>query len=175
MTSAPEPWLRGPVEGISPSLQPVAHAFVMALEDASAAAAGLSSDQLWLRPGEAASAGFHLIHLAGSTDRLLTYARGEGLSDAQRTALAAEQALAEPHPSLEALLAGWQSVIQSALTQLAATPEPSLAEPRFVGRARLPSTVLGLLFHAAEHAQRHTGQLVTTAKIVRSLRAGTGG
>jgi len=77
--------------------------------------------------------------------------------------------------SLEALLAGWQSVIQRALTQLAATPESSLAEPRFVGRARLPSTVLGLLFHAAEHAQRHTGQLVTTAKIVRSLRAGTGG
>jgi hypothetical protein len=38
-----------------------------------------------------------------------------------------------------------------------------------VGRARLPSTVFGLLFHVAEHTQRHAGQAITTAKIVRGL------
>lgn len=174
MTIEPEPWLRGPIAGIAPVLQPVAHAFVMALEDASLAASSLSSDELWQRPGGVASAGFHLMHLSGSTDRLLTYARGEMLSAAQREALMAEQAATEPLPSLDALLTGWGAAVQKALAQLAATPESTLAEPRFVGRARLPSSVLGLLFHAAEHASRHTGQIVTTAKIVRGLSIQTG-
>jgi GNAT superfamily N-acetyltransferase/uncharacterized damage-inducible protein DinB len=163
----PEPWLRGPVPGIPLLLQPAAHAFVMSCEDASKAVSTLSPDQLWIRPGGAASAGFHLLHLAGSTDRLLTYARGEGLSDEQRRALAAEPLLPAQLPSAEALLKTWDDTVQRALAQLAATSESILGEPRFVGRARLPSTVLGLLFHAAEHAQRHTGQLITTAKIVR--------
>ena len=147
----------------------------MALEDGSAAASSLSSEQLWLRPGGAASAGFHLMHLAGSTDRLLTYARGEALSDAQRRILDAQQEIALPPPQLDALVGNWRAAVENALNQLAATPESTLVEPRFVGRARLPSTVLGLLFHAAEHAQRHTGQLVTTAKIIRGLPAQAGG
>ena len=169
MSAEPEPWLRGPLAGIPPLLQPAAHAFVMALEDTTAAASGLSGEQLWLRPGGAASAGFHLAHLAGSTDRLLTYARGESLSEAQRHALAAEQAPGVSLPTLEALLENWAATTRRALAQLSGTPESLLGEPRFVGRARLPSTVLGLLFHAAEHAQRHTGQLVTTVKVVRGL------
>jgi uncharacterized damage-inducible protein DinB len=147
-------------------LQPVAHAFVMSREDASRAVSTLSFDELWTRPAGAAPAGFHLLHLAGSTDRLLTYARGEGLSEAQRRVLAAETALPAPGPSAEALLESWQATVERALVQLAATPEAILGEARVVGRARLPSSVLGLLFHAAEHAQRHTGQLITTAKIV---------
>jgi GNAT superfamily N-acetyltransferase/uncharacterized damage-inducible protein DinB len=163
----PEPWLRGPIPGIPSLLQPVAHAFVMSSEDTSNAVSTLSPEQLWIRPGGAASAGFHLLHLAGSTDRLLTYARGDGLSDAQRRMLTAEPVLPAPPPSVETLLEAWHATVQRALAQLAATSESILGEPRFVGRARLPSTVLGLLFHAAEHAQRHTGQLITTAKIVR--------
>jgi hypothetical protein len=167
-----EPWLRGPLPGLSPFLQPAAHAFVMALEDAEAAAAGLSDAQLWLKPGGAASAGFHLMHLAGSTDRLLTYARGERLSETQRAALAAEGATEEPRPSLSTLLEGWRNAVAHALRQLEATPESTLGEARFVGRARLPTTVLGLLVHAAEHASRHVGQLVTTVKIVKGLDLG---
>ena len=86
--SQPEFWMRGiTVEGIAPALQPVAHALLQALEDLEDAASGLSSDALWARPGGAASAGFHLRHLAGSLDRLTTYARGEALSDAQLAAL----------------------------------------------------------------------------------------
>jgi len=165
--SQPEPWLRGPVPGIPALLQPVAHAFLLAREDAEAAVSDLTVDQLWLEPGGAASAGFHLVHLAGSTDRLLTYARDEALSASQRAALAGERAMTAPYPPVGELLTGWRTTVEGALRQLATTPEATLTNDRLVGRAQLPSTVLGLLFHAAEHAQRHVGQLVTTAKIIR--------
>jgi hypothetical protein len=65
------------------------------------------------------------------------------------------------------LVAEFDAGVDRALTQLRVTDASSLLEPRGVGRAQLPSTVLGLLFHAAEHTQRHVGQLITTAKIVR--------
>jgi len=165
--SQPEPWLRGPVPGIPALLQPVAHAFLLALEDVETAVSDLTVDQLWLEPGGAASAGFHLVHLAGSTDRLLTYARDEALSASQRAALAGERAMTAPYPPVGELLTGWRTTVEGALRQLATTPEATLTNARLVGRAQLPSTVLGLLFHAAEHAQRHVGQLVTTAKIIR--------
>jgi hypothetical protein len=104
--------------------------------------------------------------MAGSIDRLLAYARGEGLTLEQRAA-----ARAEPEDSsadAAALVAGVRSAVQKALAQIRATPRESLLEPRPVGRAALPSTVLGLLFHLAEHAQRHVGQAIATAKVVRS-------
>jgi hypothetical protein len=170
MTVKPEPWLRGPIPGIPPLLQPAAHAFQMALEDSTAAALPLTNDELWVKPGGAASAGFHLMHLSGSTDRLLTYARGEALSVAQRRALADEQADLPERPPLDTLIDRWRATVEAALAQLGGTPESILQEPRAVGRAGLPSTVLGLLFHAAEHAHRHTGQLVTTAKVVKGCR-----
>jgi uncharacterized damage-inducible protein DinB len=167
MTTTPEPWLRGPVPGVPPLLQPAAHAFLMAREDVEQAMDGLTADQLWARPGGVASLGFHLAHLSGSTDRLLTYARGETLSDQQKAALARESTIAEERPALGQLIDDWRDAIASALAQLASTPDAALTEPRGVGRAQFPSTVLGLLFHAAEHAARHTGQIVTTAKLVR--------
>jgi uncharacterized damage-inducible protein DinB len=148
------------------ALQPVAHSLLQVREELAPLAA-LGERELWLRPGGAAAVGFHLLHLAGSTDRLFTYARGEELSAAQRAALAAERE--PPAEPAAALLARVEAAIEAALAQLRATDPATLAEPRAVGRARLPSTVGGLLFHAAEHAQRHAGQAVTTAKIVRGL------
>ncbi|MGE0360312.1 MAG: DinB family protein [Vicinamibacterales bacterium] len=168
----PEPWLRGPIAGVPAVLQPAAHALVMALEDCERAASGLTVEELWASPGGAAPVGFHLRHLVGSTDRLLTYARGASLDAAQRAALAAEAAPGEPRPTAAQLVAAWRAAVDAALAQLRATPEASLGDAREVGRAKLPSTVLGLLFHAAEHASRHTGQVVTTAKIVRFDRQG---
>ncbi len=165
----PEPWLRGPLPGILSLLQPAAHAFVMAIEDCEAAVAGLTIAQIWREPGGAAAVGFHLAHLVGSTDRLLTYARGEALTSAQKAALVVEKAPGDPRPGAEQLLREWRAMVERALAQLASTPEATLLDPRGVGRLQLPSTVLGLLFHAAEHASRHTGQVVTTAKIVRAL------
>ena len=169
----PEPWLRGPVQGVPALLQPAAHAFIMALEDVERAAAGLDADQLWAEPGGAASVGFHIAHLSGATDRLMTYARGERLNDAQKRKLALERPDPDARPTLEALLADWSATVADTLRQLREIPEDALLTPRFVGRAQLPSTVLGLVFHAAEHASRHTGQVVTTSKIVRGLRSVT--
>src|SRR5262245_8564141 len=86
----PEVWLRGPIAGMPDLLMPAAHAFVQAGEEVADVAAGLTADELWQRPGGAASPGFHLKHLVGATDRLLTYARGESLSPAQIAFLKAE-------------------------------------------------------------------------------------
>ncbi len=168
-TSLPEPWLRGPLPGIPSLLQPVAHALVMAREDVEAAMAGLSDAQVWTAPPGAAPLGFHVAHLTGSTDRLLTYARGNRLDETQKAALGRERTIATERPPADALLAAWQHTVERALAQLAATPESTLGDARAVGRAQLPSTVFGLLFHAAEHASRHTGQIVTTSRLVRAI------
>jgi uncharacterized damage-inducible protein DinB len=159
-----EAWLRGPVEGIDPWLMPAAHALLHAREDLAKAAAGLTTAEIHATPGGAASVGFHLRHAAFATDRLLTYARGEALNESQRVAAASER---EPRGEPEALLAQAQAAIDAALDRLRATPAAALLEPRAVGRAGLPSTVLGLIFHAAEHAARHAGQAITTAKLLR--------
>jgi hypothetical protein len=167
MAKQPEAWLRGPLPGISPWLMPAAHALVQAGEDAERAARTLTPDELWQRPGGAAAAGFHLRHIVGVLDRLFTYARGEMLSEAQLEAIKHEGDPGEPPADAAALLAGVREAIARALELFRNTPEATLLEPREVGRARLPSTVLGLYSHAAEHAQRHAGQLITTAKVVR--------
>src|SRR5262245_23996312 len=163
--SQPEPWLRGPVPDIPALLQPAAHAFLLALEDVERAVSGLTVDQFWLEPGGAASIGFHLMHLSGSTDRLLTYARGETLNDQQKAAARAEKA--PPQVDAGALMADLRRTLEAALAQIRATPASSLLDSRAVGRAGIPTTVMGLIFHAAEHSQRHAGQVVTTAKVVR--------
>jgi hypothetical protein len=167
MDSQPEVWLRGPVPGIPGELLPAAHAFLQTMEDVERVAGDLTIDQLWLTPGGAASVGYHIIHLTGSTDRLLTYARGERLSPDQKAALSAEQS--PSRVAARELIAELRATIDGALAQLRRQPVASLSEPRTVGRAALPTTIIGLLFHAAEHSQRHAGQIVTTAKIVRGL------
>ena len=168
MSTQPEAWLRGPVEGILDELQPSAHAFIAAREHVVEAVAGLTPAQLWARPGGAASVGFHLMHLTGSTDRLLTYARGKMLDDRQKAAMEAEKHPSEPRPTAQDLVKLWEAAVERALRQLGETKAADLGIVRAVGRAQLPSTVRGLLFHAAEHAARHVGQIVTTAKIVRN-------
>ncbi len=163
----PEAWLRGPVPGVPALLQPVAHGLIQCREEVTARVAGLTVDQIWARPFGGASIGFHVRHAAGSIDRLFTYARGEQLSAAQLATLDGEA-----HPDLaadvdQALVAFFNETVERAFEQLRTTSEATLLEARAVGRKQLPSTVLGLLFHAAEHTQRHVGQLVTTAKAFR--------
>jgi hypothetical protein len=166
----PEVWLRGPVAGISAALQPAAHALLQVREEVARVAGNATVEELWTAPGGAASAGFHLRHLAGSLDRLYTYARGQPLSDVQHATLAAEQEPGDPPATGAELVRLVERAIDDALLQLRETPDVVLGEARAVGRRRLPSTTLGLLFHGAEHAQRHAGQLVTTLRIVRGLR-----
>ncbi len=159
----PEAWLRGPIEGIDPYLMPAAHALLQAREDLTTVARSLPPDLLWARPGGSASVGFHVRHAAGALERLFAYARGEQLNPSQLAAVKSEK---EEAPGLDgaALIAELNRSINAAILQLKATKRDDLLEPREVGRAKLPSTVLGLLFHAAEHAQRHAGQAITAAK-----------
>jgi uncharacterized damage-inducible protein DinB len=162
----PEAWLRGPIAGIDPLLMPAAHALVQVREEAERIVQGLSPDELNARPGGAAAVAFHLRHIAGSIDRLATYARGAALSEDQRAAAAEEAAVGDADPA--SLVSGVSRAVEAALQQMRDTPRGSLTEARAVGRAGLPSTVIGLLFHLAEHAQRHAGQAVTTAKFART-------
>jgi hypothetical protein len=163
----PEAWLSGPVPGVDRALMPAAHALIQARLDLTAAAEDASAAELWERPGGAAPAGFHLRHLAGSLDRLMTYARGEPLSESQRTALAAESATGATASELIAMACG---AIDTALEQIRATPTATIFDARAVGRAALPATVIGLISHAGEHTARHVGQLITTLKVVRGTR-----
>jgi hypothetical protein len=167
--SQPEFWLRGPVEGVDRILMPAAHALLQTVEDAERAVAGLTLDDVWSSPGGATPIGFHLMHLSGATDRLLTYARGERLDDAQKAALRAESE--PPRVDAGSLLGQLRTTFEAALAQIRTTPVATLEDVRTVGRAALPTNVLGLLFHAAEHSQRHAGQIVTTARIVRGSSA----
>jgi uncharacterized damage-inducible protein DinB len=169
----PEAWLRGPVPGVSSWLQPVAHAFLQVVEDVDGALADLSDDEIRATPGGAASVAFHCHHLAGSIDRLLAYARGEKLTAAHIEAMKSERDAAASLGRAE-LLERVRTAVEGALRQVRETPDESLAQARAVGRAGLPSTALGLFFHAAEHATRHAGQAITTAKIVRGLRKDCG-
>lgn len=168
--SALEAWLRGPVPDVPPLLQPVAHALVQAREDVDGIVTGFPTARLWDRPAGMASVGFHLQHLTGVLDRLLTYARGEPLSAAQRAALDAE---GRPDDALTAaaLAEAVRQQVDRALGQLRTTDPATLLEPRGVGRRQVPSTVLGLLVHAAEHTQRHVGQLLVTARVVAERTA----
>lgn len=164
-----EPWLRGPVPGLAPVFQPIAHALMQAREDIGAALDGFPDDRLVARPAGVASVGFHLRHIAGVLDRMATYARGTALSLAQFAALDAERG--SETDTVASLVAGVDAAVEAFLAQVRATPEATVFEARGVGREALPSTVLGLIVHAAEHTQRHVGQLIVTARIVRGLGA----
>ncbi|HEX6573509.1 MAG TPA: DinB family protein [Gemmatimonadaceae bacterium] len=167
MTAKPEAWQRGPVEGVPALLQPVAHALLNAQEQVEEAIRDLTPQQLATRPNGAASIEYHVRHAIGSLDRLFTYARGESLTDDQRAYLKAEVSPLEGGISPGDLFTMLQRGISKAIEQLRHTDESALTEPREIGRAKLPSTAIGLLFHGGEHTARHAGQVVTTAKIVR--------
>lgn len=148
----PEAWLRGPLPDVDPYLMPAAHALVQSGEDLAGAVAGLDAQQLWARPGGAASVGFHLRHIPGALDRLLTYARGEALTDAQRAAAKAE---AGTEGDVATLLAGARRGIEQALARIRSTPRASRSDSRGASdhgaRADLPRRRA----HPAAHRPGH--------------------
>ena len=166
-----EVWQRGPVGGVPPLLQPVAHALLQAIEDAELYMEDFPAELLWERPANVASVGFHLLHIRGVVDRLFTYARGESLSPEQMKELSAEKEMPVEAVEPARLVHAFDQQVEKALEQLKNTPESILTEARTIGRKQIPTTVSGLLFHAAEHVQRHIGQLLVTARL---LQAGTG-
>ncbi|MEI9945034.1 MAG: DinB family protein [Chitinophagaceae bacterium] len=161
----PEYWLRGPVENITPLLQPVAHALLQARDEVQNALQDFPNEKLWIKQADLASVGFHLQHLTGVLDRLFTYARGEQLHNIQLQYLAAE-GKENTLISTDHLINAFAGQVDKTLEQLHETNPSTLTEIRGVGKKQIPSTVTGLLFHAAEHTMRHTGQLLVTVKWV---------
>ena len=166
--SKTEWWQRGPVDGVPAMLQPVAHIVLQIGESVHELVEPLTESQWNARPSNVASIAFHVRHIIGVLDRLFTYARGESLSEAQFVALRAEGAPLSAD-DVPRLLAQLDAAIAAAIAELKATDQASLGDFRAVGRAQLPSTVIGCLVHGAEHGMRHVGQLSVTARIVRDV------
>jgi len=162
----PEVWLRGPVEGIPALLQPAAHALLQAGEDMHTHADNFPKELLWQEPTGRASVGFHLQHLTGVLDRMLTYARKENLSDLQFDHLK-EEGVENSNISTLQLMQDFDSKVSEAMEYFKTVDIDTLTEERSVGRKKIPSTHLGLLFHAAEHSQRHIGQMLVTISILK--------
>lgn len=164
--AATEWWQRGPVDGVPAMLQPVAHIILQVGESVHELVEPLSEREWNARPANVAPVAFHVRHIIGVIDRLFTYARGEALTDAQFMALRAEAApMAKayvPH-----LLDELDERVTAAVAELRTIDPAILGDYRGIGRAQLPSTVIGCLVHGAEHAMRHVGQLSVTARIVR--------
>jgi hypothetical protein len=162
-------WQRGPIDGVSEVLQPVAHILLQVRESVGEMVLGLTEAEWNARPSGVASAAFHVRHIAGVIDRLFTYARGEPLSDAQRAALARERDPAITLAEVPVVLADLDARVDAAVEELKTLDSATLGAWRGVGRAQLPSTKIGCLVHGAEHAMRHVGALSVTVRIARFL------
>jgi len=165
-----EPWLRGTYADVPAAGRAVLHALDLALDDLTKWADGLTDAEVHAQPLGLPSIAFHLRHLARSTDRILTYAEGEQLSPEQLTALRSEQGSEGEQESLAELLAEVEVSFSDAGDRIRVLATANLDTPRFVGRKQLPTSIGGAMIHVADHTQRHVGQIVTTAKILKALR-----
>ena len=152
--------------GVNLLTAPILYSFQQAREDLAHYTEGLTTTEIWATPYGFGSLGFHIRHIAGSTERLMTYLEGRELSEAQMAALRAEK---EPGASREELLGQLDSAFRSAETVVRAIDPAVLTQAREIGRKRLPTTVIGLLTHIAEHTQRHVGQAISAAKLARTV------
>jgi len=165
MNNKTEAWLRGPIDGVPPVLQPVAHALLQANDEIYTILMDFPQNKLWEQPAGVASVAFHLQHIPGVLDRLFSYSKGLPITNAQLKYLS-EEGLEDPLIKKDTLIANLSEKIRESVEYLKIVDPEKVQEVRTVGRKKLPSTVLGLLFHAAEHSMRHTGQLIVTARIL---------
>jgi uncharacterized damage-inducible protein DinB len=145
----------------------VLHALDLALDDLTKWTEGLTDAEVHAEPLGLTSVAFHLRHIARSTDRLLSYAEGKQLSAEQLAALKAERAGEE---TLAELLAEVEASFSNAVERVCVLATANFDTQRGVGRKQLPTSIGGALIHVADHTQRHMGQVVTTAKVLRALR-----
>lgn len=163
----PEVWQRGPLPGIPGLLQPVAHALLQAQEEINEMMKDFDEKLLWKRVSGLASVAFHLQHIPGVQNRLFAYAKGEVLTEEQLAYLK-EEGRENNALSVSLLLENFNRQTDSSVEYLKQTDITTLTDIRTVGRKKIPSTVIGLLFHAAEHTMRHTGQLLVTVKVLNA-------
>ena len=83
------------------------------------------------------------------------------------TAIRQEDAPLAP-ADVPAVLNALNARIVAAIGELRTIDASTLGDFRGVGRAQLPSTVIGCLAHGAEHSMRHVGQLSVTSRIVKA-------
>jgi hypothetical protein len=162
----PEVWLRGSIKNIPALLQPVAHALMQARNELNELMTDFPDDMLWSKVAGLASPGFHLQHLTGVLDRLFTYAIGSMLSEEQLNYLNLEGKPTTKIYTTVGLVNDFNVRVDLAIQQLSDTNESTLTDHRDVGRGKLPSTVIGLYVHSAEHTMRHLGQLIVTVKVL---------
>jgi uncharacterized damage-inducible protein DinB len=159
----PEPWLRGTLSELDPVIRAVIHALELAREDLWKWCYPLSIEELNERRVDLAPVAFHLRHIAGSLDRLLTYAEGRELSEEQWRARRTEL---EGASRKEELFAELSAALEHSESRVRAIHSSDFVLVRKVGQKQLPTSVGGLLVHIADHTQRHVGQAITTAKIM---------
>jgi len=162
----PEVWLRGALPDIPKLLQPAAHALLQSKEEVFKYTRDFPHALLWEKPAGRASVGFHLQHITGVLDRMLTYAEEKPLSKKQFEYLRNE-GVENPEVKMDDLTHAFSEKVAQALDIFKNTPETILTEQRGVGRKQLPSSVIGLYFHAAEHSQRHIGQMLVTISVLK--------
>jgi uncharacterized damage-inducible protein DinB len=165
-----EVWQRGAIPNVSPLLQPVAHALLQVGEEAHRIMQEFPDELLWTRPGNVAPPAFHLQHIRGVIDRLFTYARKEQLTKEQMDALLIEGKEEKNSLSAKELIEELDKQIDDAIKELINVKEDTLTEARGVGRKQIPTTLIGLYFHAAEHSMRHIGQLLVTVRILKAAQ-----
>jgi hypothetical protein len=159
-----EPWLRGPIPDVHYIAGALFNSFTHAREDLTRWTEGLTDAQVWEQRGDVAPVGFHIRHIGGSVDRLVTYALGGQLSVAQFSELGREK---EPGETLAGLMAALDASFEKAEAAVRKIDPANFAQPVAIGRSRLMTTVGGLLIHIAEHTQRHVGAAIVTAKMLR--------
>ena len=166
-THLPEPWLRGTLSEVPAVQRAVIHALQAAEEDLEKWCGGLTDEELYARPAGLPPVAFHIHHIAGSLDRLLTYAEGGDLSPAQLAEMKAEGTAGD---TVRHALRKTEHALQAASDRVRQLTPAELEQPRGVGRKQLPTSVGGLLVHVADHTQRHVGQAITTAKLLVANR-----
>jgi uncharacterized damage-inducible protein DinB len=165
-----EPWLRGTHTDVPAAARAVLHALELSLDDLTKWTAGLTDAEVHSQPLGLTSIAFHLRHIARSTDRILTYAEGGQLSPQQLAAFRTELGEEGKQETLAELLAAIEVSFSDAADRVRVLATADLNTPRFVGRKQLPTSIGGAMIHVADHTQRHTGQVVITAKLVKALR-----
>ena len=166
-----EPWLSGTHTETPAVGRAVLHALDLALDDLRKWTGGLSDAETHSQPLGLPAIAFHLRHIARSTDRILTYAEGNQLSAEQLAVLKTEQTGERKQESLAELIAEVEVSFSNAAKRIRTLANANFDTPRAVGRKQLPASIGGALIHVADHTQRHTGQVVTTAKVLKTLRS----
>lgn len=162
-----EPWLRGTYSDVPAVGRAVLHALDLALDDITKWTEGLTDAEVHTKPLGLPSVAFHLRHVARSVDRILTYAEGGQLTAEQLASLKAEQSGDE---SLAELFGEVEASFSTAEARVRTLASADFNLFRGVGRKQLPTSIGGALIHVADHTQRHVGQVVTTAKVVKAVR-----